>query len=70
MPGKPVNVAALLSGKAVDLVVEERDYPTVGDDEIIIRNHALAINQVDWKRQAYGFAITSYPTILGNGTKH
>jgi NADPH:quinone reductase-like Zn-dependent oxidoreductase len=65
MASQPVNVAAVLPSAASALVLEERAIPTPGPDEILIRNHDIALNPVDWKRQAFGFAVPSYPTILG-----
>ncbi len=67
MPEHTVNLAALLPAKGADLVIEERPVPIPKEGEVLIRNHALALNPVDWKRQAWGFAVTSYPTILGTG---
>jgi len=67
MAQEPVNLAAFLTAQATDLVIQERPIPTPGEGEILIRNRALALNPVDWKRQSWGFAIASYPTILGSG---
>ncbi len=67
MPGHAVNLAALLPAQGADLVIEERPIPSPRDGEVLIRNQALALNPVDWKRQTSGFAISSYPTILGSG---
>jgi len=67
MPDHAVNLAALLPALGADLVIEERPIPSPKEGEILIRNHALALNPVDWKRQSSGFAIPSYPTILGSG---
>ena len=61
------NTAAILSAIATPLVLEQRAIPTPGPSEILIRNHAIALNPIDWKRQAWGFAIPSYPVILGSG---
>jgi NADPH:quinone reductase-like Zn-dependent oxidoreductase len=60
------NLAALLPSAAGKLVVEERAIPSPGPDELLIRNHAIALNPIDWKRQAFGIAIPSYPSILGS----
>ena len=30
------------------------------------RNHAIAINPIDWKQAAWGFQIQSWPKVLGN----
>ena len=62
------NIAALLPAVGTDLVIKERPVPTPGSDEVLIRNHAIGLNPIDWKRQAWGFMISSYPTILGAGT--
>jgi NADPH:quinone reductase-like Zn-dependent oxidoreductase len=32
-------------------------------NEILIRNHALAINPLDWKQQQYGALINSFPHV-------
>lgn len=62
------NVAALLPAVATNLVIEERSIPSPGPDEVLIHNHFIGLNPIDWKRQAWGFMINSYPTILGAGT--
>jgi NADPH:quinone reductase-like Zn-dependent oxidoreductase len=59
------NYAALIPSKKAELEVAEVPFPTCGEDELIIRNHVVAVNPVDWKIQSYaGFNLT-YPTILG-----
>ncbi|KAJ4289206.1 hypothetical protein N0V90_011548 [Kalmusia sp. IMI 367209] len=65
MSSQAKNLAAILPAIATDLVVEERPVPTPGADEVLVRNHFIAVNPIDWKRQAWGFMIPSYPTILG-----
>jgi len=62
------NIAAVLHAIATPLVVEERPIPVPGPDQVVVQNRAIAVNPIDWKRQAWGFAISSYPTILGSGT--
>jgi NADPH:quinone reductase-like Zn-dependent oxidoreductase len=61
------NMAAVLHAIGTPLVLEERPTPSPGDGEILVRNRVIAINPIDWKRQAWGFAIPSYPVILGGG---
>lgn len=41
------------------------DVPKAGPDQLVIKNHALAINPVDWKIQSYGFLVEKFPMILG-----
>jgi NADPH:quinone reductase-like Zn-dependent oxidoreductase len=62
------NLAAVLPAAGSNLVIQERAIPSPGPDEVLIRNRAIAVNPIDWKRQALGLYITSYPTILGMGT--
>lgn len=45
--------------------VGKADFPTPEDDEIIVKNHAVAVNPVDWKIQDYGFFIQTWPNVLG-----
>jgi hypothetical protein len=61
------NFAAVLHQVASPLVAEELPKPKPGPTEVLIRNHAIAVNPVDWKRQAWGFAISSYPVVMGSG---
>ncbi|KAJ0420206.1 chaperonin 10-like protein [Aspergillus carlsbadensis] len=65
----PVNRAAWLTAeKAYPLQVKEAPYTPPGDNEIVIRNSAIALNLVDFARQDMGaslFAWTTYPAILG-----
>ncbi|KAH7176929.1 chaperonin 10-like protein [Dactylonectria macrodidyma] len=61
-----VNHAALLLEQGKDLVVEQRPVPEPKNDEILVRNHSIALNPVDWKQQSWGFGIETYPTILGS----
>jgi NADPH:quinone reductase-like Zn-dependent oxidoreductase len=67
MEKKDINLAAVLHAAASDLIVEERKIPTPGPGEVLIRNHAIALNPIDYKRQQSGFLVSSYPLILGAG---
>lgn len=67
MPSQEANLAAVVPATAKDLVIQERQIPAPGSDEILVRNHAVGINPVDWKRQIYGFNNPSYPLVLGSG---
>jgi NADPH:quinone reductase-like Zn-dependent oxidoreductase len=62
------RAAWLTAEKAYPLEVKEAPYTPPGDNEIVIRNRAIALNLVDYARQVMGadlFAWTSYPAILG-----
>jgi len=61
----PQNEAAWLDGKAQKLRVAKADFPKPAADEIVIKNHAIAINPVDWKIQDYAMFIQEWPMVLG-----
>lgn len=66
MSRRTPNVAAILPSAAGNLILEERGISTPGPGEVLIRNHAIAVNPIDWKRQAFGIAVRAYPSILGS----
>jgi len=68
MADQAKNLAALLPAARAELVVEERPIPTPGPDEILVRNHFIGLNPLEWKRQLTGMFISSYPAVLGTGT--
>ncbi|KAL2123544.1 hypothetical protein VTJ04DRAFT_3999 [Mycothermus thermophilus] len=59
------NLAAFIPSPGASLILQERPIPSPGPGELLIRNLALAINPMDWKRQSFNFAIPSYPAIIG-----
>ncbi|KAG4435640.1 hypothetical protein IFR05_008887 [Cadophora sp. M221] len=63
---KTENRATILRVKGAKLDFETRPVPVPAAGDVLIRNHAIALNPVDWKRRDWGFAIASYPTILGS----
>lgn len=60
------NLAAVLPSAATNLTIQQRPIPNPSPDEILIRNHAIGLNPIDWKRQLIGLYIASYPTVLGS----
>ncbi|KAK4234101.1 chaperonin 10-like protein [Achaetomium macrosporum] len=65
MSNMVTNLAAVLPSAGSSLVVEERAIPAPGPDEVLVRNRAIAVNPLDWKRQAFGLFVSEYPIILG-----
>lgn len=61
------NQAAWIPKPKAQLEVGTAPYPVVGPDEIVIRNHAVAINPVDWKVQESGGFISKYPSVSLEG---
>ncbi len=64
----PVNTAAWLCEKRAILEVKSAPYTPPRHDEIVVRNHAVAINPADWIKQCSGdflFSWIKYPFVLG-----
>ena len=65
----PSNTAAWLSAQKVrPLEVKSAPYTPPGENEIVVKNAAIALNPVDSGRQDLGdalFAWTTYPCVLG-----
>lgn len=58
------QAAWLLTKKEHPFKIDLADVPKPGPDEVVIKNHAVAINPVDWKIQG-GYAVEHFPVILG-----
>jgi NADPH:quinone reductase-like Zn-dependent oxidoreductase len=65
----PSNTAAWIPAKRAKLKVKPAPYTPPGDNEIVVRNHAVAVNPVDWIIQVAGYLTFSwikYPFVLGS----
>jgi NADPH:quinone reductase-like Zn-dependent oxidoreductase len=51
---RPQNRAAVLHGPKIPFKVEDFQMPVAGYEEVVIKNHAIAINPVEWKVQNWG----------------
>lgn len=60
------NLAAVLKEQKARLTIEERPIPKPGPSDVLVKNHALATNPVDWKMQQFGYFIDRYPVVLGS----
>lgn len=66
---KVVNYAAWIPAQNAQLEVADAPFPTdIADDEVVIKNKAVAVNPVDWKIQLATNPIFNikYPNILGS----
>ncbi|HEY0753945.1 MAG TPA: zinc-binding alcohol dehydrogenase family protein [Ktedonobacteraceae bacterium] len=65
----PTNTAAWLGAKQTQLEIKSAPYPHPHEGEIVVKNHAVAINPVDWLTPLLGnllFPWIKYPFILGS----
>jgi NADPH:quinone reductase-like Zn-dependent oxidoreductase len=63
------NTAAQLSRKQTALELAAAKYTPPAADEIVVRNHAVAVNPLDWIMQVAGdflFNWIKYPFVLGS----
>ena len=62
----PTNRAAWLREVNQKLDISESETGKPGKDEVLVRNHAIAINPVDWMQQYGIFPAGPVPRVLGN----
>ncbi|OSS47450.1 hypothetical protein B5807_07219 [Epicoccum nigrum] len=66
----PNNRAAWILANKQSFQIQDAPYPSPGPTEIVIRNHAVAINPIDWimQDQGTGFAFRwiKFPFIFGS----
>lgn len=64
-----INHAAWLNAARGPFEVKAASFPAPGDDQIVVRNHALAVNPVDWIIQVAGnlaYRWLKYPAVIGS----
>lgn len=59
------RAAYLLAARKTPLEVQQAPYPSPDPGTIVVRNHAVAINPIDWKLQKFEILPLKYPFILG-----
>ncbi|KAK2763969.1 hypothetical protein FQN54_009588 [Arachnomyces sp. PD_36] len=59
----PTNRAAYLTGQGAPLEIKSAPYPTPRDDQILVKNHAIPINPVDWYLQENGVDLFEWITL-------
>lgn len=65
----PMNTAAWIEGKHGKLKVKPAPYTAPGENEIVVENHVVAVNPLDWIIQVAGnvaYRWLKYPTVLGS----
>ncbi|MCJ1398053.1 hypothetical protein MMC11_001250 [Xylographa trunciseda] len=60
------NTAAVLTKSKGSISIEQRPIPKPQAHQLLVKNHAIAVNPVDFKIQDSGYFIQKYPTILGS----
>ncbi|KAL7748915.1 hypothetical protein RI367_005563 [Sorochytrium milnesiophthora] len=59
------NQAAWLTKPGAALEVSAAPMPTVGPNEIVVKNAAIALNPIDYKIQDAGIYVQKWPVVLG-----
>ncbi|QYF74502.1 zinc-binding alcohol dehydrogenase family protein [Cryobacterium sp. PAMC25264] len=65
----PANTAAWLGANRAPLDVRPAPYTAPGENEIVVKNHAVAVNPLEWILQLVGDVIypwLKYPFVLGS----
>ena len=65
----PDNTAAWIRARGAQLQVGPAPYPAPGPDQLVVRNHAVAVNPLDWLIQVAGSVVyrwLDYPAVLGS----
>lgn len=65
----PSNNAVWLQAKHAGLEIKPASYPTPRENEIVVKNSAVAINPLDWLTQSMGGVMLpwiKYPFVLGS----
>ncbi|MCJ1363200.1 hypothetical protein MMC16_002307 [Acarospora aff. strigata] len=60
------HLAAIIRSKGSALEVTHRPTPTPGPNDLLIEVKSIALNPIDWAQRDYGFALASYPAVLGS----
>jgi len=69
MTPTPINAAAWLTATQAPLEVKSAPYTAPRENEIVVKNHAVAVNPLDWLLQVIGYFIfpwIKYPFVLGS----
>ncbi|KAF2150276.1 putative quinone oxidoreductase [Myriangium duriaei CBS 260.36] len=60
-----VNQAAYLDAPGTKLTLRQAPMPTPGPGEIVVKNHAIAINPLDTHQVAIGVFVQQWPAVIG-----
>ncbi len=65
----PTNTAAWIPAKSAQLEIGPAPYTPPGEAQIVVRNHAAAVNPLDWIIKLGGpvaYRWLTYPSVLGS----
>lgn len=63
--GQAMTKASVATRKGGEFTLIDVSPPTPKAGEVSIRNKAIALNPVDWKKLEYGIMVDSWPSIFG-----
>ncbi|KZP13236.1 GroES-like protein [Athelia psychrophila] len=62
----PSQKALFIPSKQAAFAVASTGVPTPAAGELLVKIQAAGLNPIDWKIQKYGFAVETYPAIIGS----
>jgi NADPH:quinone reductase-like Zn-dependent oxidoreductase len=62
------HLAAILPSMGSLLQVTQRATPSPGPNQLLIEVKSIALNPIDYYQRDHGFAIASYPAVVGSDT--
>lgn len=58
--------ALWLNKVGTDLVLAGNEIPEPGPGEVLVKNHAVSLNPLDWISKKFGFfLVKNFPVVLG-----
>jgi NADPH:quinone reductase-like Zn-dependent oxidoreductase len=57
---------ALLPALDTPLAISTYTVPSPGPGEVLVENHAIALNPIEWKVQQFGYFVEKYPFVMGS----
>ena len=60
---QPIQRALVVASKGQYEIKHDFPMPHVGDNEVMIRNHYVGLNPIDWKSVDYNFCLPAFPWV-------
>lgn len=61
----PTQQALVVAAKNTYALIDDHPIPIVSQNEVLIKNHAVGINHIDWMSVDYNFCLPEFPWVTG-----